>query len=114
MKRFINDSVVAAFVGLAGLVSTVEAGVLVVESVSREVYYGDLDLDSDAGIATLQGRIEQAAEQVCGGNVTRLRLEEAIWVKECRVNAIADAVATVNRQKLSQLQAKKVLLTAAR
>jgi UrcA family protein len=115
MKRFINRaSAVAALVAITGLLSTVDASVLVVESVSREVYYGDLNLNSDAGVATLHGRIRQAAEQVCGDKVARLRLEEAMWQKQCRMQAIADAVATVNVQKLSQLHAKKLLVTAAR
>jgi len=39
-------------------------------SVTRqtEVRYGDLDLGSPAGRATLQARVEQAAAKVCGGN----------------------------------------------
>jgi len=117
MKRFINRaSVVAVMVAMTGLVSSVQAEVVVIESVpTREVFFGDLNLNSQAGIATLHGRIEQAAEEVCGfSSLNRVRLDEAVAQKRCLDKAISVAVSTVNRLQISQGQAKKLTLTAAR
>lgn len=36
------------------------------ETITIAVPYGDLDLSSAAGIATLEGRIAAAAEKICG------------------------------------------------
>jgi UrcA family protein len=115
MKHFITRaSTMAALVAMTGLVSTVEANVFVESAPTREVYYGDLDLNTQSGLLTLHGRIEQAADQVCGVNLTRLRLEEIIWVKQCRENAIAGAVSTVNQAQLTQRYSKTLLISAAR
>ena len=116
MKRSIHRSTaVAAIAAVMGLVSTVEANVFVIDSVpTREVYYGDLNLNTQTGLATLHGRIEQAAEQVCGFNLARLRLEEVMWARQCRDKAIADAVATVHQSQFSQLDGKTLVLSAAR
>lgn len=118
MKRLINRaSAVAALVALAGLVSTVEAAgkVVIVDSIpTREVFYGDLDLNTQEGLATLHGRIHQAAEQVCGiSSLIRVRLDEAMAQKQCRDKAIAGAFTAVNQAKVLQAS-KKVMLSAVR
>jgi UrcA family protein len=114
VKSFMHRAAsVAALVALTGLIPCIgTAATVFAESVpTREVYYGDLDLDSKAGVTALQARLARAARQVCGG-YERVRLEEASWQKQCREKAIADAVAAVNEPLLTQHYSKRVLLSA--
>lgn len=49
----------------------------------REVRYGDLNLDSQEGLATLNNRLEIAVRAVCG-QVYNNRLDELADVHDCR------------------------------
>jgi UrcA family protein len=70
------------------------------------VRYGDLNLDSQAGINTLHKRIRNAAESVCGPLETKvLGLREAY--DSCVKQAIEDGVAAVNNTSLSQFNATR-------
>jgi UrcA family protein len=61
-----------------------------VESRSKTVYFGDLDISSSAGQATLSRRIATAARQVCGSADVR-DIKGNLDVKNCRKEAIASA-----------------------
>lgn len=64
-------------------------------TVSMKVAYGDLDLGSAAGAATLNGRIKAAVRQVCGTGSSR-SLAEFQSIHRCRVAARASALPQVN------------------
>lgn len=70
------------------------------------VKYGDLNLDSRAGIARLHKRITHAAQSVCSPLETRiLGLRDAY--AECVADAIADGVAAVDNANLTQFHANR-------
>jgi len=81
------------------------------------VRYGDLNLNSQAGIARLHKRISNAAESVCDQLETKiLGVRDAY--KECVSDAVANGVAAVDNASLSQFHASKgrhqVLLSSRR
>jgi len=72
------------------------------------VAYADLDLTRQSDVQLLLGRIENAAYRACGGDPRRHpsygvipRRTEAVF-KECRKDAIARAVGTIDAPVLSQ------------
>jgi UrcA family protein len=70
------------------------------------VKYGDLNLNSQAGIASLHKRIRNAAESVCNQLETRiLGLREAY--DACVDQAVADGVAAVGSPALTQFHSLK-------
>jgi UrcA family protein len=81
------------------------------------VRFGDLNLDSQAGIAILHKRISNAAESVCDGLETRILSLQGAY-KECVTNAVDSGVAAVDNAKLSQFHAARgqhrVLLSSRR
>ena len=70
------------------------------------VKYGDLNLNSQAGIARLHKRISNAAESVCDQHETRLLSLQSAY-KECVNLALSDGVAAVDNAGLSQFHANK-------
>ncbi|KHK93128.1 UrcA family protein [Novosphingobium malaysiense] len=58
----------------------------------REVHYDDLNLDTQKGIDSLNGRINLAVRQVCGSNDIR-RLREHLAVRACRTDSLGRAYA---------------------
>lgn len=81
-----------AFVGFALAASPALAGG--VEKVSADVRYGDLNLTSEQGAATLNRRIALAAEKVCG-RPDRRDIKASQAASSCRADAIAAAKPTV-------------------
>lgn len=70
------------------------------------VRYADLDLDTQAGIASLHRRIVNAAESVCSPLETRiLGLREAY--DACVANAASDGIAAVGNASLTRYHASK-------
>jgi UrcA family protein len=70
------------------------------------VRYGDLNLNSQAGIARLHKRLRNAAESVCSQlETTTLSLNEPY--KKCVAGAVAGAVAKVGNENLSNFHAHK-------
>ena len=71
---------------------------------SLRVKYADLDLETDAGVATLYSRLAGAALRVCDDGGSRgLRHEQA--VRACRASALARAVGDIGSAKLAALGA---------
>jgi len=66
------------------------AGVAHAEPVTKRVAVGDLNLMSQAGRDTFEGRVRLAAKAVCGSAPT-LELKGARQVASCKRAAIADA-----------------------
>jgi UrcA family protein len=65
------------------------------------VHYSDLNMNTDAGVATLYNRIRHAAQQVCG-DVDPRRLDEAAAAQTCVNHAIATSVAAVGNKQLDR------------
>ena len=70
------------------------------------VRYGDLNLDSRAGVVGLHKRLRNAAESVCGNLNSRiLGLDDAY--KACVAGALDNGVAAVGNQNLTNFHATK-------
>jgi len=65
------------------------------------VHYSDLNMNSEAGVATLYNRIRHAAQQVCG-EVDSRRLDEAAAAQACVNQAIGSSVAAVGNPQLDR------------
>jgi UrcA family protein len=72
-----------------------------------QVRYSDLDLSRKAGIATLYQRIQGAAQRVCETHTGR-RLEQQRGHAACVDNAVARAVARIDRPMLSDYAARQM------
>ena len=59
MRKIIVSTIVALSLGAS--ITPAAA-----ETVTTSVQYADLDLSTDAGLATLEGRIQAAAKRICG------------------------------------------------
>ena len=102
---------------LAALALSGFANASTTELNSVVVRYGDLNLNSQAGVARLHKRIRNAAESVCDQLETRiLGLQTAF--KECVADAVDNGVAAVDNVNLNQFHAAKarhqVLLSSRR
>ena len=98
MLNFKNRSVAGTFALAATVLTIAAATPLRAETVSVPVAYGDLDLGTAAGVATLDSRIRHAADQICGNGYDRLA--EA----NCRNTAIVSARAKVASIGVDQVQ----------
>jgi UrcA family protein len=96
-QRLINVLPVVAALALGGFAS---AGTPA-EFPTVVVKYGDLNLDSQAGIAALHARLRQAAETVCEAYDSRvLGLREEY--QRCISDALTNSVGAVGNQNLTQ------------
>lgn len=64
--------------------------------VTAQVRLSDLDLASEAGHATLMGRVHQAAAAVCGGDEAHRSLGDQHSYLTCRSETIANAMPELN------------------
>lgn len=89
--RFLSKSLfaVAALAASAAVVSPALAGVTG-HVRTAIVSYADLDLTTEAGVDTLNGRIRRAAADVCGAPMPMSLLDFAD-MKACRAEAVASA-----------------------
>lgn len=108
MSRSFNKSIGHALTGLLLYAATMLSPTLVnagpfEEPVHVLVSYADLDLSQPKGAATLQSRLRSAARVVCGHRPDgRALLRSSIW-RKCYEQAIAEAVAKVDRPALTRL-----------
>ncbi len=87
---------IAASLALSG-----QAGATTRETTSSVVVkYGDLDLGTKAGVATLHSRLHRAAQQVCGPVDIR-QLDQREQFDQCVTDAVSAAVRTVGNSNLS-------------
>ena len=92
-----------AALALSGLAS---ASTRTTELNSVVVRFGDLNLNSQAGIARLHKRISNAAESVCNQLETRILGLRGAY-EQCVEEAIAKGVAAVGNVDLDQYHATK-------
>lgn len=76
------------------------------DTASVVVKYGDLNLQSQAGIARLHKRISNAAESVCSQLDLPFLSVQAAY-RECVAEAIEKGIAAVDNSNLSQFHAGK-------
>jgi len=88
MQKFKN-TVAGTFALVATFVTVAAATPLRAESVAVPVAYGDLNIESDAGMARLETRIRRAANVACG----HADIGNALQVATCRRDAISTAKA---------------------
>ncbi len=82
--KFAVPALIAALAAAPGFAETAES------APSVAVYFGDLDLKTDSGVAALRGRIRRAAAQACGSFDAR-DLRRIVEVNDCRAVALSDA-----------------------
>ena len=70
------------------------------------VHFGDLNLNSEAGVASLHKRIRNAAESVCTSLETRILGLRGAY-EDCVRQAVDSGVAAVGNANLSALHAVK-------
>ncbi|TDW63260.1 UrcA family protein [Novosphingobium sp. PhB55] len=99
------------FVATSGLVAPALADVVVKDGSlrdvpHREVRYGDLNLDTQAGIDTLNTRLEVAVRAVCGPMLTH-QLEEVASVHDCRDASLDRAFAARDEMMATRMAARE-------
>jgi UrcA family protein len=73
---------------------------------SRVVRFGDLNLNSRAGVAVLHKRLRNAAESVCGNLNSRLLVLRDAY-EHCVADAVTQGVTSVGNPNLSNFHANK-------
>jgi UrcA family protein len=107
-----------ATVGAIGLTAAAYAADADYDIPKQVVKFGDLNVSSSAGAATLYRRIQRAAERVCGGPLDVRELSIAVRSKACIAQAIERAVKDVHTPALTSLhlaktgQAKPILVAS--
>lgn len=96
-KHFVFAAVAAVSLASVTVVAHADSEV---DAPTRTVHYSDLNLNTQAGVATLYNRIRNAAQLVCG-NVDPRRLDEAASAKTCIDKAVFSSVTAVNNPKLT-------------
>lgn len=91
MNSFKNRSIAATAAMIATMITVAAAAPARAEPVSVAVAYGDLDITTAAGAATLAARIRRAADTACGRPSPSIRFQ----VENCRRTAVANAQAGV-------------------
>ncbi|WP_454886883.1 UrcA family protein [Sphingomonas oryzagri] len=80
-----------AFALAAAVFASAPALAAAADGMSATVRFADLDLATDAGVATLHARVARAARSVCGGDVDQRDLSLMNSVAACRQVAMASA-----------------------
>jgi UrcA family protein len=70
------------------------------------VRYGDLDLSGEEGVRALYGRLEAAADRVCGPRSQRDLGVYRLW-RNCRDDALARAVTQIGNARLAALHGQR-------
>jgi UrcA family protein len=70
---------------------------------SEVVYFGDLDLDAEAGASVLIRRIERASFNVCGDRAGRRPVTEVQYVGACAAETQEDAISDVGHPVVTAL-----------
>jgi UrcA family protein len=73
---------------------------------TRVVRFGDLNLDSRAGVAVLHKRLRNAAESVCGNLDSRVLVLRDAY-QQCVAEAVTQSVTSVGNPNLSNFHASK-------
>lgn len=97
-------SLTAVAIGVGALFSTSsQAAAADQETSSVTVHYGDLNLSRPKDVDTLYIRLHNSAKQVCGDDESAIDLWKLDHVSRCEQQAIENAVAKIDRPKLTAL-----------
>ena len=77
------------------------------QSLTKNVAYGDLNLDSDQGTKVLYARLRNAARYVCSPLEGRDLSQKNLW-RACFDNALASAVVQINKTSVTALHNQTV------
>ena len=91
---YIRNTLFAAF---AGIIAIAPAAASLSAPATHIVRYSDLDLTKEAGRATLDRRINQAARTVCG-SASLAALQDKLNVEKCYAAARASAKAQMSEK----------------
>jgi UrcA family protein len=92
--------------GTAGAAPPVRVTATPDGALSTVVRYADLDLASDAGVATLYRRLRGAATTVCRPLQSPVLASRRAW-RECHDAALAGAVAGIGNERLAALHGRR-------
>jgi UrcA family protein len=101
--KLLGPALLAGFFSAVAMVPAAAGPPLVSET--TEVRYGHLDLDSAAGIAALHARLQAAAEKVCDSRFHPGTLVISASWRSCVADALAGAVAAVDRPAVTAYHA---------
>ena len=90
------------FAGLAGAATPDD------EAPSIVVHYGDLNLQTDSGLRTLQRRLSAAAAKVCPTPISNSDLEGVTAAHNCRAAAIARATRSLPDEHLVEVMTRRL------
>ncbi len=106
MRPLLLASLAFATLGLSNAAAAESFGEPVITTIS----YGDLNLDSAAGRAALQGRVKVAANRICQ-DLAVTPIADVIAVTDCRASMVSSAMRQVGR---TALRSPKGTLLASR
>ena len=86
MFKIITPAIATLALAVSATPAAAEPSIGAADTRIVKVYYNDLDLTSQAGVTTLEGRIRAAIRNVCGAPVNR-ELQAAQALKRCREGA---------------------------
>lgn len=92
---------VIAAVSLVSMVHVARAADTADSRPAVTVHYSDLNLNTEAGVASLYNRIRHAAQEVCG-KVDSRRLDEVAAAQSCFNRAMASSVGAVGNAQLDR------------
>jgi UrcA family protein len=100
-RSIVRAVAMVAFAGVSSLLLT-ELSIAAADddAPSVTVRFHDLNLNSPEGVASLYGRIQRAADQVCHSLKSRDLERESYW-NDCFNHAVANAVRSANNAPLS-------------
>jgi len=110
MSKFTNivAATLTTAVSLAAVAALITANVLTSSIVradeavpSKVVSFGDLNLHSEQGAATLYQRVQVAARGVCPSDASGRQLEQRAARQSCIDDAVARAVRQINNDSLN-------------
>jgi UrcA family protein len=109
MKNVIDSALVrlpgvaAALVLASGFAGIAAAATPADDVPQIVVRYGDLNLQTDAGLQALHRRLSHAAGQVCGVPASKIDLARAAAVSRCQNEAIARAIRALPNEHLVEV-----------
>ncbi|HEX3405835.1 MAG TPA: UrcA family protein [Caulobacteraceae bacterium] len=108
---------VAGLIGAAVLAAAIGPGATSAFAASPDdqatirVSVDDLNMTSEAGARVALRRIQHAADEICGGDVTDRSLGEQMQVRQCARAAVERAVASINLPALTAVSGGRHVAT---
>jgi len=105
-SRSITSMILVTFVVLAGAAASSSVVAQPYGQVlAKKVYYGDLNLETEAGAKVLYARLRYAAQDVCSLYQSDELARKRVW-QTCVENSLSDAVGRINKPLVTALHNK--------